>query len=128
MWKAAGGAPELQEYLSMFLDKVNQGVTTLETVARICSENPAKLLGFFPRKGSIRVGSDADLVVCDMGLKQTFNKNRLYTKCKWSNYEGQTLQGSPIVTVLRGRIIMKDGKVIATPGDGKFLERGYGAS
>ena len=128
MWKAAGGAPEVQECLPMLLDKANSGFTTLETIARICAENPAKLLGFYPRKGAIRIGSDADLTVCDMNLKQTVTKDMLYSKCKWSNYEGKTLQGWPVATLVRGRIVMQDGKVLGKPGDGIVLKRGYGSA
>ena len=128
MWKAAGGTPELEHSLLMLLDKVNQGQTTLETLVRICCENPARILGFYPRKGAIQVGSDADLVICDMNLKKTITGKGLYTKCGWTSYEGKTYQGFPVVTIVRGRVAMKDGVVLAQPGDGRFLERGYGSN
>jgi dihydroorotase len=127
MWKAAGGTPEIEHCLSMLLDNVNHGKTTLETLVRICCENPAMILGFYPRKGSIQVGSDADLVLCDMNLQKTITNEGLYTKCGWTSYEGKTHKGWPVVTLVRGRIAMKDGKVLAKPGDGKFLDRSYGS-
>jgi dihydroorotase len=125
MWKAAGGSPELEHSLPMLLDKANNGLTTIETLVRVCCENPAQLAGFYPHKGALQIGSDADLVVCDMNLKKTITSDRLYTKCGWTNYEGATLRGWPVMTISRGRIVMKDGEVLAKPGDGRFLERGY---
>jgi dihydroorotase len=125
MWKAAGGAPELEHCLPMLLDKVNNGTTTLETLVKVFCENPARLLGFFPHKGVLRIGADADLVVCDMNLKKTVTSERIYSKCGWTSYEGKTYKGWPIATISRGRIAMKDGEVLCQPGDGRVLERGY---
>lgn len=128
MWKAAGGAPELEHCLPMLLDNVNRGNITLETLVRICCENPARILGFYPRKGAIQIGSDADLVICDMSLTKTITGEGLYTKSGWTSYEGSTYQGFPVATIARGKVAMKDGVVLAQPGDGRFLERGYGSN
>ncbi len=128
MWKAAGGAPELEHFLPMLLDHVNREVTTLDTLVRVCCENPAKVLGFYPRKGAIQIGSDADLTVCDMNVQKTITSDGLYTKCGWTSYEGKTYKGFPVATILRGKIIMRDGKVLAEPGTGKVLDKNYGSS
>jgi len=112
----------------MLLDHVNQGITTLQTLVRTCSENPARVLGFFPRKGAIQTGSDADLTICDMDLQKTITSDDLYSKCGWTSYEGNTYKGFPVATILRGRVVMRDGKVLAEPGNGKVLKNGYGSS
>ncbi|MFC1534008.1 dihydroorotase family protein [Thermodesulfobacteriota bacterium] len=125
MWKAAGGAPELEHFLPMLLDHVNKGVTTLKTLVRVCCENPAKMLGYYPRKGAIQIGSDADLTICDMNLQKTITSEGLYTKCGWTNYEGKTYKGFPVVTILRGQVVMRDRKVFAGPGTGKVLKGNY---
>ena len=62
-----------------------------------------------------------------MNLQKTITNEGLYTKCGWTSYEGKTHKGWSVVTIVRGRIAMKDGKVFAKPGDGKFLERSYGS-
>ncbi len=125
MWACNGGAPEIEHCYPMLLDAVNSGKLTLERMVKICCENPAKLLGAFPRKGAIRVGADADFAVCDMNLRQTITEDRIYSKCGWSSYAGNTYTGFPVMTVVRGRVAMRDGEVLAGPGDGKVILRDY---
>jgi len=104
---------------------VNAGKTTLEQLVKSCSENPAKLLRVFPRKGSIQVGSDADFTICDMNLKKTITEDKIYSKCGWTGYAGNTYKGFPVMTIVRGSLAMHDGEVLAKPGDGKVILRDY---
>lgn len=103
-------------------------MTTLDTLVRACCENPAKVLGFYPRKGAIQVGSDADLTICDLNIQKTITSDGLYTKCGWTSYEGETYKGFPVATILRGQIVMRNGKVLAEPGTGKVLDKNYVSS
>lgn len=120
-WKIPFGNPQLDHYVAALLTCVNQGTLSLTALVRTLAENPAKLAGLYPMKGAIRIGSDADFAVLDMNAKGTFTNENLGTKVQWSPYAGRTYAGRPVMTVLRGQIIMRDGVVSGTPGTGKFL-------
>lgn len=122
MWRAPSGAPQLQDYLSQLLTRVNQGIIPLDQAVRISSYNPAKIFGIYPRKGTIEIGSDADLVIVDMEREETIRNEDALTKCGWTPYDGQKVKGVPIHTILRGEPIMYDRKVVGKPGYGKFIE------
>jgi dihydroorotase len=126
MFAAPGGSPIIQHYLSLFLTDVNEGGISLERVVEICSSAPAKLLDLYPRKGAIQVGSDADLVIVDLEREQVIRAAESYYKCGWTNLEGRTVKGVPVMTVLRGRIIAEDGVVSAEPGYGELVRPGVG--
>jgi dihydroorotase-like cyclic amidohydrolase len=121
MWKAHGGAPYVQDYFSLFLNAVNEGRVELSRVAEITSEIPAKVFGFYPRKGTISVGSDADFVIVDMNKKRTISKEQGYSKCGYNPFEGWKIKGVPLYTLVRGTVVMEDGKVIGKPGYGQFV-------
>jgi dihydroorotase (multifunctional complex type) len=121
MWKAHGGAPYVQDYLSLFLNAVNEGKVTLNRVVEITSELPAKKFGFYPRKGTISVGADADFVIVDMKKERTISKEQGYSKCGYNPFEGWKIQGVPVSTIVRGTVVMEDEKVIGKPGFGEFI-------
>lgn len=122
MWKAPGGTPAVEWYLSMFLTEVNKGGIGFERVVQLCSENPARIFGVYPRKGAIQVGSDADLVVVDMKKERVLSADKMYTKCGWNPYAGRRVKGLPEMTFVRGRLVMQDhGNVIGKPGYGEFI-------
>ena len=121
MWKAPGGEPQIQDCLRLFLTAVNEGKLTLDQVVRITSYNPARIFGIHPRKGVIQVGSDADLVVVDMDKEETISNATTYTRVGWTPYDGQRVKGVPTHTIVRGRIVMRDGEVIGEPGYGEFI-------
>ncbi|MGE5302611.1 MAG: dihydroorotase [Alphaproteobacteria bacterium] len=120
-WSAAMGSPQYDHYLSVFLNDVHQGKLTLPNLVRCLSENPAKILGIFPRKGAILPGSDADLVVVDFEKERTLNNDELYTKVKWSPYAGWRVKGAPVLTTVRGKIVAEKGKVVGERGHGKYI-------
>jgi dihydroorotase (multifunctional complex type) len=121
MWKAHGGAPCIEHYVPLLLGDVNAGLLPLERVVELCSEAPAKLFGFYPRKGAIQVGSDADLTIVDMNKKKIVVGTEIQSKCKWSPFDGWELHGIPVYTVVRGTIVMKDGEILVSPGFGQFV-------
>jgi len=89
----------------------------------LISTNPAKLFGMYPDKGTIAVGSDADLVVFDPEKKVTLRAADLQTNCDWSPFEGWKLVGYPSITISRGVVVAQDGKFVGEVGYGKFLQR-----
>jgi len=121
MWKSPGGEPQIQDYLKLFLTAVNEGKLTLDKLVRITSYNPARIFGVLPRKGVIQVGSDADLVIVDMNKEETITNETTYTRVGWTPYHGRKVKGVPVYTIVRGKVVMRDGKVIGKPGDGEFV-------
>jgi dihydroorotase-like cyclic amidohydrolase len=105
------------------LTEVANGRLTLSHLVRLVSENPARIFGLYPRKGAVRVGSDADLVVVDMQAETTIRRERMYTKARDSArlYEGRRVQGLPVLVTVRGDIVMRDGEVVGRPGWGQFV-------
>jgi dihydroorotase (multifunctional complex type) len=119
MFASPGGSPMLQHYLSLLLDDVNKGRLELDRVVELCSTAPARLVNLYPRKGAIAPGSDADLVIVDMEREMVIRAAESYHKCGWSNLEGRTVTGVPVMTILRGRVIAEDGVVLVEPGTGE---------
>ncbi len=116
IFAAPAGFPGIDLRLPLFLNAVNQGKLTLARMVDLISANPAKLYGLYPQKGTIRIGADADLVLVDMSAEYKVDCQKSYSKSRESGkvYDGWTLKGRPVMTVVRGRIVMKDGKVNET--------------
>ena len=121
-WTGPFGSPQYDYMLSVTLTDVSEGRLDLETAVRLLSENPARLAGIYPRKGAIQVGSDADLVVVDLEAETVASDEATYTKCGWTPYRGRRLKGVPVLTMLRGTVIAKDGKVVGERGFGRYIE------
>jgi len=85
--------------------------------------NPARIFGLYPRKGTIAVGSDADLVVLDLDRERTVKSEELFSYGDFSLYEGKTLKGWPSVVVKGGKVAFQDGKISVAPGTGAFIRR-----
>ncbi|MCQ9165473.1 dihydroorotase family protein [Arthrobacter sp. STN4] len=105
----------------MMTNGVATGRIDLRTMARLLSENPAKRYGIYPQKGAITVGADADLVVIDPEREMTLGVDRLRGKSDYSVWEGTPAQGVPVLTTLRGNIVMEDGEITADEPKGMFL-------
>ncbi len=123
--KLVPGINELQVMLPMLY---NNGVVkkkiTLEHFVKLTSSNTAKLFGIYPQKGTIKVGSDADLVLWDFDEERRINDEDMFSKAGFSIYAGQKTKGWPKITIRRGEIVFKDRKIIAQPGSGQILSRG----
>lgn len=116
------GYPLVEHYMSLYLTEVNKRIS-LERLSWLCSENVARHLGVYPRKGIIQVGSDADFAIVDMKQKKTLGKDYpVYSKMGFTPLEGKEVQGIPVCTIVRGKVVMKDGKIMASPGYGKFIK------
>ncbi|GAC1346358.1 MAG: dihydroorotase [Ktedonobacteraceae bacterium] len=116
VWEVASGMPGIQETLPALLSNwVKQfGGDTLEEglmrIAQLTSQNIATIFDF-ARKGGLAVGKDADIVVVDTAEKWNVKKADLFTKNRWSAYEGMELIGRPVATFLRGELVYQDGKI-----------------
>jgi len=97
------GIPGIQTLLPLMLDAVNKDLLSLETIVRCTSENPAKIFGI-KDKGKIAEGYDADIVVCDMEFSQVLSDDKMYSKCRWTPYNGLKIKGFPVITIVNGII------------------------
>ena len=118
------GIPTVQERVDLVHTYgVATGRLDLQTMVDACSTQAARLFGLYPRKGTIRVGSDADLVVYDPAYRGTFSKATSHSKVDYSAYEGWEQRGRTSVVAVRGEVQARDGKFVGTIGRGQFLER-----
>jgi dihydropyrimidinase/dihydroorotase len=108
VWTTVSGFPSRVEgMLPMMLSEgVNKNRISLDRLAQVASENPARIFGLYPKKGAILPGSDADLVVVDLKRRATITKDMLHTITPWSVYEGWDVTGWPVMTIVRGNIVM----------------------
>ncbi|MHA2043074.1 MAG: dihydropyrimidinase [Candidatus Thorarchaeota archaeon] len=106
----------------MYTEGVGKRGFTVNQLVALVSTNPAKLFGMYPEKGTIVIGSDAD-VVFDPEKKVTIRAENLQTNCDWSPFEGWKLVGYPAVTISRGKVVAEDGKFVGEVRHGKFLKR-----
>lgn len=109
--EAPSGIPELETTLALMLNAVNDEKIELKHVVELLCRKPAELFGL-KKKGQIKAGYDADLTVIDMNLMREVKNSKLYTKCKWSPYNGRKLKGWPIMTFVNGVLGMENGKVL----------------
>ena len=123
IWTPHFGLPGVETTLSMMLDGVAAGKLSLERLVRALSETPARLHGLYPRKGSLRVGADADLVLVDLNQKRLLSDDQIVSKAGWTPYAGRTVQGVPLKTYVRGQLVAEDGRPAATPGTGRWVRR-----
>ena len=100
-----------------------KGRLTLERFVDVFSTNPAKLMGLYPRKGAIAVGSDADLAVWDPDAERTIALDDLHHESDYSPWEGWKVRGWPTATVLRGKVVVENGALLGSPDDGRWLPR-----
>jgi dihydropyrimidinase len=119
------GVPGLTARLPiLFSEGVGKGRIDLNQFVRITATNPARLFGLYPRKGSIAPGFDADLVLWDATKKVTLTNDLMQHVMDYTPYEGMQVTGWPVATLRRGEVVMRDGRVQAAPGSGRYLPRG----
>lgn len=123
IWKAPNGIPGVETSLAVFLNGVNEGKLTLPQLVKMTSANTAKIYGLSPEKGNMTVGTDADFTIVDLGIKKSIKKEELKSKCKWTPFFGVELKGWPVMTIVRGNVIYKDGEIIGKKGFGQYLHR-----
>ncbi len=125
IFKAPSGLPGVGNLLALMYDAgVVTGRITLPHLVRLLCEQPAKIFGLYPRKGSLQPGSDADLVVWDPESRHVIRAQEQQLHTDYSMYEGRECVGSPTLVMQRGRVIVEDGELRAAPGQGSFIPRG----
>ena len=122
IWTVDCGFPGVETQMPLMLTEVNAGRLSICDYVRMSAFNPARIWGLYPRKGSLRPGSDADIAIVDLGREQTIEDAALQSRSKISPWNGRRVKGVPIHTLVRGRFVMKDRKLIpATRGWGRSV-------
>src|SRR6202022_2331429 len=118
----ANGVPGIELRLPLlFSEGVGKGRLDLNAFVALTATNHAKLYGLYPRKGTIAVGSDADIAIWDPERETTITAGMLHDNVGYTPYEGRKLRGWPVMVVSRGRIVVEDGSLTAPRGSGAFL-------
>jgi dihydropyrimidinase len=118
------GIPGIEERVNLlYTQGVKRGRLDLDRFVDAASSRAAKLFGLFPRKGTIAVGSDADLVVYDTNYRGTVSAKAQHTNNDYNGFEGMAIEGRPSVVTVRGKVQVRDGKFIGERGCGKMLKR-----
>lgn len=122
--KLRPGMENLQTMLPMlYSEGVRTGRISLSRLVAVLATNTAKLFGLYPRKGTIAVGSDADLVVFDPNRTRTIEASMLKSRAGHSVYDGWQVTGWPEITLRRGEIVYRDGEILGAPGSGEIVRR-----
>ncbi len=122
--KIPNGAPGIELRMAlMYTYGIGENNFDLQRLVQITSTNAAKIFGMYPKKGTIAVGSDADIVIFNPDIEKTVTKEMLHENVDYTPYEGMKLKGYPEVTISRGKVIVENGEFIGEKGYGKFIKR-----
>ena len=120
------GMPGVENRMELIFDGgVGQGRFSVNRFVEITSTAPAKMFGMFPRKGTIAVGSDADIVIFDPNRTHTISAETHHMDVDYSAYEGRKVTGKVEVVMSKGKVIIEDGRYLGAKGDGEYLRRGH---
>lgn len=120
IWDCPFGLPGVDTTLTLLLNAVSEEWLSLRDLVRTYSANPAQLLGLYPRKGAIQVGSDADIVLVDPGASRVLSNEQIVSKAGWTPFHGMRVRGYPVITLVRGTVVAEAGKVVSESGSGRF--------
>lgn len=122
--KIPNGIPSIEDRINLvYTYGVKRGRIDLNTLVDACSTQAAKLFGLFPRKGTIALGSDADLVVYDPNYRGKISQKTQTMNVDYSAFEGWELEGRPTEVTVRGKVMVRGGKFVGNLGHGKLLKR-----
>ena len=119
IWKCDCGFPGVETAVPLMLTQVNAGRMTINQYVRWSSFNPARAWGLYPRKGAIQAGADADFAIVDLDRAATIDQERLHSKSHIAPWHGHDVKGVPVHTIVRGRVVARDGELVGEPGWGR---------
>jgi len=123
--KIPNGHPAIEHRMEfLYSEGVNQNKISLTKYVELTSTNAAKIFGMYPRKGTIAIGSDADLVIFNPKKKHTISVDTHHMNCDYSAYEGRKVTGKTETVILRGKIAIENGNCKLKAGHGQFIPRG----
>ncbi len=123
--KIPNGHPAIEHRMELlFSEGVNKGKISLTKYVELSSTNAAKIFGMYPRKGTIAIGSDADIVIFDPRKEHTISVETHHMNCDYSGYEGQKVTGKTETVILRGQVAIENESCLLNAGHGQFIPRG----
>ncbi|PLS87296.1 MAG: dihydropyrimidinase [Actinobacteria bacterium] len=122
--KIPNGGPGIENRLHMLHHfGVREGRISMNRLVELVSTNPARFFGMYPKKGTIAVGSDADIVVFDPEKRHIISARTHHSNVDYNLYEGTEVRGAPDAVLVRGKVIVEDDNLVGSPGDGRFVRR-----
>ena len=122
--KIPNGMPSVETRLPLLYHfGVNQGRFSVNRFVELVATGPARLFGLLPRKGTISIGADADLIIWDVNKQQRLAKENLHMNVDYSPYDDVTVKGYPNLVLQRGKVIVRDNRFVGEIGAGRFLKR-----
>lgn len=124
IWQASQGFPGVATILPVLLDQgYHKGRLSLQRICELLTAAPARIFDLAPRKGVVRVGADADLTFVDLNRSRVVRAAELGSYSDYSLYDGWSLKGWPVRTIVRGTTVMEDGRIVGPAGYGTYLRR-----
>ena len=124
IWDAVPGFPGMGMLLPVMLSEgYHKGRISLEQLVGVLCRNNAETYGIYPRKGAIRVGSDADFALVDLDQERVVTAEYMQSAADWGLYDGWNLKGWPTTTIVRGEVVMQDGQIVGSPEHGQYIVR-----
>lgn len=120
IWRAVSGFAGVEIMVPLILTEVNRGRISLERFVHVTAEKPAQVFGLYPRKGSLAIGSDADITVVDVTRRGTIDMDKLHSKATMTPFHGREVVGMSIYTLVRGNLVAKAGAVLG-PAIGSLI-------
>lgn len=122
LFQIPAGMCAVETMIPLMLHAVNEGKITKTQLAKVLSENTAKIYGIYPQKGSLEIGTDADVTIVDFDKEHTIHNDELYSISKISAFDGFKIKGIPIVTIVRGNVVMENGELTCQESKGRFIK------
>jgi dihydropyrimidinase len=124
IWQASQGFPGTATILPVLLSEgYHKGRLGLQRIAQLLTSRPAEIFGIDTRKGFLNPGADADIAIVDLEKEREVKADELGSYSDYSLYDGWTLKGWPVLTMVRGQVVMEDGHIVGPPGHGRYLKR-----
>jgi dihydroorotase-like cyclic amidohydrolase len=123
IWDVHFGLPGVETTLCLLLHGAHEGRLSLPRLVEVLSEAPARLYGLYPRKGTLQIGADADVVVVDLARERVLRDEDVVSKAGWTPYAGRRVVGQPVMTFVRGRLVAEDRRPVGEPGWGRWVSR-----
>ena len=122
--KIPNGGPTIEDrFTILYSEGVEKGRLTLNKFVDVISTTSAKLFGLFPQKGTIAIGSDADIVIFDPSVERTLSAETHHMNVDYNPYEGMKVKGEPVSVLVRGEFVIRDKQYVGEAGSGQYLQR-----
>ena len=122
IWNCECGFPGVQTQMALMLTQVVRGRLTINDYVKWACVNPARAWGLYPHKGVLQPGADADIVLVDMALEREIRDESLFSKSKISPWHGWRTSAGPVLTMVRGKVVAKDGELVGERGWGRSIK------